>query len=462
MGRSTKGSTVRPGSRIAFDYKPKPPNRVSLPHLHRFIAGLLLSVVCGGAVYVLSRPGSWFGQTAVVIPALTTADLPPLDPGRLVVLPKLPAPGSTLGITVRPSDTLERLFRRYNLSAADLAAIRSLEGVRHRLDQLRQGERIVVVQEQGAVRRLERRVSETEILSVKRGESGFEANIIATPIETRISRAHGEIDSSLFNAALAAGLTADTVLQLANGIFGWKIDFALEIQPGDSFTLVYERRFRDGSYLDDGRILAAEFVNAGTVYRAMHYTSKDGKITGYFDLEGRSMRRQFLRAPLDFTRISSNFNLKRRHPILNLIRAHRGVDYAAPTGTAIKAAGEGRVSFAGVKGGYGNVIILEHGAGISTLYAHMSRFTKQMRAGRHVQQGQVIGYVGSSGAATGPHLHYEYRVNGQHKNPRTVPLPDAKPIPSAYSEEFAARRAALLTELDRARESAVLAVPADG
>ena len=162
------------------------------------------------------------------------------------------------------------------------------------------------------------------------------------------------------------------------------------------------------------------------------------------------MRRQFLRAPLDFTRISSNFNPTRRHPILNTIRAHRGVDYAAPTGTVIKAAGEGRVGFVGTKGGYGRVVILEHGGGVTTLYGHMSRFAKGLRNGQRVNQGDTIGYVGSSGAATGPHLHYEYRLNGVHKNPRTVPLPDADPIPDQYMPEFQARSGTCSRELDRA------------
>jgi len=363
--------------------------------------------------------------------------------------------GATLELIVRPSDTLDRLFRRFDLDSQDLAEIRALDGVGKKLDQLRLGERIFVVRDQGAIRSLERRVSETELLTVRRTESGFEARFVATPVEMRLRRAHGEIQSSLFQAARAAGVGAETVMRLANEIFGWKIDFALEIQPGDRFNVLYEQRFRDGQYLDDGRILAAEFINAGTIYRALHYSSSDTKISGYFDPEGRSMRRQFLRAPLDFTRISSNFNLRRRHPILNLIRAHRGVDYAAPAGTVIKAAGDGRVGFLGMKGGYGKVVILEHGAGISTLYGHMSRFAKALRAGRSVQQGQTIGYVGSTGAATGPHLHYEYRVNGRHQNPRTVPLPDAKPIPADYRPEFEALSGGLLTELDRIRAAAV-------
>jgi murein DD-endopeptidase MepM/ murein hydrolase activator NlpD len=417
-----------------------------------------LTLACGAVGILINRnPPAWLTETSVLIPVLTVEDLPPLEPWQLVAPPD---PGATVEFVVQRSDTLERLFRRFDLSPVDLAEIRALKTVGNRLDKLRLDERIFVVVRDRSVQSLERRVSDTELLTVTRTESGFEASLIDTPVETRVQRAHGEIESSLFNAARRAGVSAETVMRLANDIFGWKIDFALEIRPGDSFNLIYEQRFRDGEYLTDGRILAAEFINEGTVYRALHYTSSDAQISGYFDQEGRSMRRRFLRAPLDFTRISSNFNLRRRHPILNLIRAHRGVDYAAATGTAIKAAGDGRVGFAGVQGGYGNVVILEHGAGISTLYGHMSRFAKSLRTGRQVQQGQVIGYVGSTGAATGPHLHYEYRIRGRHQNPRTVPLPDAKPIPTNYLEEFAALSSGLLTELDRIRASAVSIHPA--
>jgi murein DD-endopeptidase MepM/ murein hydrolase activator NlpD len=173
------------------------------------------------------------------------------------------------------------------------------------------------------------------------------------------------------------------------------------------------------------------------------------------------MRRQFLRAPLEFTRISSSFNPKRRHPILNTIRAHKGVDYAAPTGTPIMAAGDGRVSFVGLRGGYGRVVVLEHGGGVSTLYGHMSRFVQGLRTGERVKQGSAIGFVGSSGAATGPHLHYEYRVNGIHKNPRTVLLPEAAPISDGYRSEFQHVTNLLLTRLDRAGDVTVAALPAN-
>ncbi|MGH8178596.1 MAG: peptidoglycan DD-metalloendopeptidase family protein, partial [Steroidobacter sp.] len=312
----------------------------------------------------------------------------------------------------------------------------------------------------GVLQSLRRRISETEILSVTRGGEGFAAEVVATPIEVRNARAHGTIDSSLFVSARAAGVSPEIILRLANDIFGWDIDFALDIQPGDRFSLIYEQKFRDGQYVGDGRILAADFINRGVTHRALYYESADRNVADYFAPDGRSMRRQFLRAPLDFTRISSNFNPRRRHPILNTIRAHKGVDYAAATGTVIKAAGDGRVGFVGTKGGYGRVVILEHGGGISTLYGHMSRFAKGLRSGQRVKQAATIGYVGSSGAATGPHLHYEYRLNGAHKNPRTVSLPDAAPISPAYMAEFQSRSGTLLAELDRTRDSAVSAEPA--
>jgi murein DD-endopeptidase MepM/ murein hydrolase activator NlpD len=256
-------------------------------------------------------------------------------------------------------------------------------------------------------------------------------------------------------------MSPETILRLANDIFGWDIDFALDIRPGDRFNVIYEQRYRDGQFVGDGRILAAEFVNDGETYRAVRYTSEDGKVDDYFTPEGRSMRRQFVRAPLDFTRVSSNFNLRRRHPILNIIRAHQGVDYAAPIGTVIKAAGNGRVGYVGFNGGYGRVVILEHGGGISTLYGHMSRFARGLHDGERVKQGQTIGYVGRSGAATGPHLHYEYRVNGTHKNPRTVKLPDAAPLPGKYFTDFHVKAGVLLAVLEQVHDTTVAAAPAN-
>ncbi len=447
---------MQPDSRIGFDYKTRSAKPLSATHARWFVSGLLLPLTGALIAYFVARKPAEAPLPAIA--TLAPSVLPALEPEALA-LPPIEPLGDTLEFVVRRNDTLDRIFRQLKLSLNDLATIRGVPGVRESLDRLRPGDTIKLTHDDGVVYSLTRRISETEILSVKRGEEGFAAEVISTPVEVRTMRAHGTIQSSLFVAARSAGVSADLIMRLANDIFGWKIDFALEIQPGDSFDLVYEQKYRDGQYIGDGNILAADFINQGRLHRAVYFQSTDGKVAGYFGPDGRSMKRQFLRAPLDFTRISSNFNPSRRHPILNTIRAHKGVDYAAATGTVIKAAGEGRIAFLGTKGGYGRVVILEHGAGISTLYGHMSRFVKGMHNGQRVSQGQTIGYVGSSGAATGPHLHYEYRVNGVHKNPRTVPLPDAKPIPDQYMAEFQQQSGVLMADLDRARAGAVTAAP---
>ncbi len=387
---------------------------------------------------------------------LPTTSVPMIEPAPI------PKPlGDTVEFVVRRNDTLDRIFRQLKVSLGDLASIRDLPGVRESLDRLRPGDTITVVHDEGLLQALTRRISETEVLSVTRSEEGFAAEVLATPLDVREAYAHGTIESSLFVAARAAGVSPEIILALANDIFGWEIDFALDIRAGDRFSIVYEQKFRDGEYVGDGRILAADFINNGKSHRAIYFESKDKQVADYFSPEGRSMRRQFLRAPLDFTRISSNFNPRRRHPILNTIRAHKGVDYAAARGTVIKAAGDGRVDFVGTKGGYGRVVILEHGGGISTLYGHMSRFASGLRRGQRVKQGATIGFVGSSGAATGPHLHYEYRVSGVHKNPRTVPLPDAAPISDSYKAEFQSHSRQILASLDKVQDSAVAAVPSN-
>ena len=242
------------------------------------------------------------------------------------------------------------------------------------------------------------------------------------------------------------------------GIFAWDIDFVLDIRQGDQFSVIFEEFWRDGARVAEGEILAAEFVNQGERYRALRYEVPDGRVD-YFTPDGRSVRKAFVRAPLAFSRISSNFNPRRRHPKLNTIRAHKGVDYAAPTGTPVKAAGDGKIIFRGRKGGYGNTVIVQHGGNITTLYAHLSRFSKR-RNGSRVGQGQVIGYVGATGLATGPHLHYEYRRHGVHLNPRTVKLPDAEPLAADLRADFDAHARSLLQQLDRQRELYAADAPA--
>ena len=442
------------GTRTAQDYRMFATEPVSmLEHARWLLGGVLAPLAVGALVFTLleERTASPRATPVVDLVDITVEALPelPLTEAR-------PEPiGQTVEFVVRRNDTLDRIFRQLELSLADLATIRSIEGVRERLDLLRPGDLITIVHADGLLQALKRRVSDTQTLEVMRAQDGFSVELVEVPLEIRRVQRHGHIDSSLFVAARAVGVGPSVIMQIANDIFGWDIDFALEIRPGDQFSVVYEQRYRNGEYLGDGRVLAAEFINAGRSYRAVRYESDDGELSDYFTPEGRSVRRQFLRAPVDFTRISSNFNPRRMHPILNRIRAHKGVDYAAPRGTPIRAAGDGRVGVAAWHGGYGRAVILEHGGGITTLYGHMSRFATGIRAGQRVKQGQVIGYVGRTGAATGPHLHYEYRLNGVHKNPRTVPLPSAEPIPPLYLEDFHARTGQLLADLDRSKDALI-------
>jgi murein DD-endopeptidase MepM/ murein hydrolase activator NlpD len=350
-------------------------------------------------------------------------------------------------VTVQRDDTLDRIFRRFGIEPGALAELRSLPDARKALDILRPGDIITLTHANGALQSINRSISDTLTLSIARESGRFAVNFIENPLEIEVAGNRARIDSSMFEAGRRAGMSAETIMVLANEIFGWDVDFALDIREGDEFSALYQRKFQDGRYVNDGRVLAAEFVNQGKVHRAVWFESADGAVRGYFTPDGRGMRKAFLRAPLDFTRISSVFNPRRVHPISGRLRAHKGIDYAAPTGTRIWAAGDGRIQFAGRKGGYGNAIIIDHGRGVSTLYGHMSRFAKSGRTGRTVRQGEVIGYVGSTGASTGPHLHYEYRVKGVHKNPATIPLPRTE-IPAQYVAEFRSRAEIALAQLD--------------
>ena len=349
-------------------------------------------------------------------------------------------------ITVGQGETLEGLFRRHALSLGDLSVMVRLPQAADHLRILLPGDEVLVNHEEGRVTSLAREIDEINLLKITREAQGFTAEIIKREVESRLVNAHGIIQRSLFEAAQGAGI-ADSVTMNMAGIFQWDIDFIQDVRIGDRFTIIYEELWRDGIKLTDGNIIAAEFINQNTPFRAARFLGITDGTADYFTPEGLSVRKAFTRAPVDFTRISSNFDPNRRHPVLNTIRAHRGVDYAAPTGTPIKAAGDGKVIFRSARNGYGNTVILQHGGNITTLYAHMSRFAS-IRVGSRVAQGQTIGFVGMSGLATGPHLHYEYRVNEVHRNPRTVALPPADPISSEYREEFDNLTAPLWRQLD--------------
>jgi len=354
-------------------------------------------------------------------------------------------PFEFVAVTIGRDDTLDRVFRGLQLRISDLAELRNLPDVRHSLDMIRPGDVIQLTHLDGEIKSLTRRISETATLSVTRADRGFNANIVENPLEVEERMLSGTVDSSLYVAVNAAGGTDRLAVSLAD-VFKYDIDFVNSVQPGDRFMVAHEQQWQDGAFVRDGDILAAEFVNSGRTYRAVRYVSPDGRMD-YYTPDGRPVRKAFLRYPVDYGRISSGFSSARRHPVLNRVRAHRGIDFAAPTGTPIKAAGAGRVVSSGRNGGYGNAVVLAHGSGVTTLYGHMSRFAKGLSVGDRVRQGDVIGYVGMTGLASGPHVHYEYRVNGVHKNPARVTIPKADPIPANLMADFQSQTAPLLARL---------------
>jgi murein DD-endopeptidase MepM/ murein hydrolase activator NlpD len=380
-------------------------------------------------------------------PQIAHASLPEASASQPVAAPQEASLGfSTIDVVVRRNDTMDRLFRQLELNLGDLATLRALPDLRGQVDRLKPGEMLRFKHRDGELVGLERKLSDSETLQVTRDDKGFSSNVLENPLEVHTRTASATINSSLFQAANEAGLTDRVAFDLAE-IFQYDIDFVLDIQSGDRFTVVYEEVFQDGAPLRIGNILAAKFVNEGREYRAVRYVDSQGR-GQYYSPDGKSLRKAFIRAPVQFSHVASRFNLARKHPILNRIRAHKGVDYAAPTGTPVRAAGDGRVKFVGRQGGYGNVVELEHGSGVVTVYGHLSRFASSLRRGQKVQMAQVIGYVGMTGLATGPHLHYEYRVRGMHKNPQTVPLPDAEPVAASERERFMANTADLVNTLD--------------
>jgi murein DD-endopeptidase MepM/ murein hydrolase activator NlpD len=361
-----------------------------------------------------------------------------------------------LKLTINRGDTLDSLFRQHDLDLGHLAAIARLDEAGNRFRRLRPGDEFRVIHDNGNLISMYSVLTLTSALSIERDQSGFTAEIVERPIEIRKRLAYGVIETSLFESAAAAGLSDKVTMNVA-GIFAWDVDFVLDIRIGDNFYVQYEEIWQDGEFVMDGEIIAAEFNNDGRTYQAIRFIDDSGR-SDYFTPDGHSVRKAFIRAPVDFARVSSNFNPRRHHPVLNRIRAHRGVDYSAPYGTSIKAAGDGKVIFRGTKAGYGNTIIVQHGGNITTLYAHMSKFAAKARIGVRVRQGQTIGYVGATGLTTASHLHYEYRINGVHRNPRTIELPQADPIDDKYLQRFLATAEPILQELEQFKRTRLVSV----
>ncbi len=368
-----------------------------------------------------------------------------------VTIPKKEKPLEIKQHIVKRGENLSIIFAKLNLSKKELHAITHSGKMGREFRSLQPGKKLSVeLSEKGHIARLVYEKTHTDSIIATRTNDGFGVAKTSKKIDRHPVFASASIQSSLFNDAKSVGVSDKTIMELAN-IFGWDIDFALGLREGDIFSILYEKQFIDGKEIGDGAILAAEFTNRGKTFRAVRFVNKKGH-SDYFTPNGNSMRKTFLRSPIDFARISSRFNLKRKHPVLNRIRAHKGVDYAASTGTPIKATGNGKILFRGWKGGYGRVVIVQHGQRYTTLYAHLSKFHGKRKKGSRVKQGQPIGYVGKSGLATGPHLHYEFRVNGVHRNPLTVPLPHAKPIPRQYLAEFNRQTQPLISRLEQTKQ----------
>jgi len=410
-------------------------------HEHALIAGLLLAIVLMVAAIV---PGLARSVQAATASRVELAVELPQRESDAASRPTSRAQWKT--VKVAAGQTLGQICSNLGVAMTDMYKVLEYPGARKPLTQLQVGAELAFdIGERGALRAIRFDRNDSQRVQLRLDGDQVQETISQRELQSRVQVASAEISSSLFAAGAAAGLRDATLLELAN-VFGYDIDFAQEIRSGDRFTVVYEEIWRDGEFVRSGDIVAATFVNQGREYAAYRYTTSDGKL-GYYDDEGRPVKKSFLRMPIEFARISSRFSSARKHPILGKVRAHQGVDYAARSGTPIRAAGDGRVAFAGWKGGYGRAVILDHGRGYTTLYGHMSKFGKY-RTGQRVVQGSVIGYVGATGLATAPHLHYEFRVAGVHRDPLKVTLPKPEPLPRSEMARFTAQVTPMRTQLD--------------
>lgn len=417
----------------------------SFPKGHLFVAA---SLACAAAIVFSLFPSDDAAATRQTTYQVEIDLAPRATPEQQPeVVQAIEEPTPWREFTVHSGDSLSLIFQRAGLSDRDVYAVINGSAEAKSLKSIFPGQQLAFnVDASGQLQSLRYTTSKLTHETYTRTDTGFEFEKVEQLPDIITAFRHAEIKSSLFLAGQEAGMEPSLIMELAN-IFGWDVDFALDIRAGDSFSLVYQERFLNGEKYDNGDILAAEFVNQGQSFKAVRYTDAEGN-SHFYTPDGNSMRKEFLRTPVDFARISSHFNLRRKHPVLHSIRAHKGTDYAASTGTPIRATGDGKVIHSGRKGGYGNAVILQHGQTYKTLYAHMSKFAKGVRAGSRVKQGQVIGYVGSTGLATGPHLHFEFYVNGAVRNPVTVPLPKASSIANSELPRFYSQTGTALAALE--------------
>jgi murein DD-endopeptidase MepM/ murein hydrolase activator NlpD len=399
-------------------------------------------------------------DTASADPQLSaTTNTPVLEDYVVPAEPELADVTVWKNIEVKSGDSLSAIFSKVGLSDQELFRVLNSSDEAKVLNRLYPGYQLdFMIPKPGQLEQLRVLKSPLEGYQFTHTEQGYQVEQIIKEAQLQQAFKVGTIADSLFMAGQREQIPAIHIMEMAN-IFGGVIDFILDPRIGDQFSILYEEKYLDGEYIGNGEILATQFINQGTTYTAIRYIDDEGE-AGYYNPAGESMRKAFLRNPLDVFRISSNFNPNRRHPILNTIRAHKGTDYAAPTGTPIRATSDGRVTYAARNGSFGNLVIVKHAGGFETKYAHLSRYAKGLSRGDRVRQGEIIGYVGSTGGATGPHLHYEFLVNGVHQNPRTIldKLPKAESIDPAAMDRFRTQTAGLLQQFQELNNTRFLSL----
>jgi murein DD-endopeptidase MepM/ murein hydrolase activator NlpD len=382
-----------------------------------------------------------FGVVAAfgLAPDTSTLDITPETITEAIALPALASASNAATFeresVMQSGDTLASALSRLKIDDLEIQRLLATDAVRQLASSVRAGKRIQATTTQdGQLLAIRFERSDAPALMVRRQGEAFVAEESSDLVETRVVMRSGRVLSSLYGATDSAGIPDKIADQMAE-TFSTSLDFRNELRRGDTFSVIYTVNYRNGEPITAGKLLAAEFVNAGKPHRAVLFRDPFGR-EDYYTPEGESLKKGFLRSPLEFSRITSGFTSSRLHPLLGFYRAHTGVDFGAPTGTRVKATGDATVAFAGRKGGYGNLVILRHQNGYETYYAHLSAFAPGVRPGRSISQGEVIAYVGTTGASTGPHLHYEVRIAGTPYNPLSVKLPGSAPLDAAQRARF--------------------------
>jgi len=408
-----------------------------------------LLIICGAALAAIALVASVYNPqtpSAAEPPTLMSAEVPvPVLPvahslhvGDSIDEPPGPSPQSqarTWGGTVGSSDTFYGLLTGHGIDPAAVLTMARQSKKTFDLTDIRSGQPYSLLYERDSgVIEFRYRMDSDHDYVARLDSDRFRDEVAEVPWDIRLRHLSGTINDSIFECLRSRGIGDAIPMKLAV-IYAWDIEFAVDIRPGDTYNILFQEKWRNGHFVEYGKVLAATLHNRGEDHSAIYFKDATG-FEDYYDPEGQSMRKQFLRSPVNYTRISSGFNRRRFHPILKQVRPHLGVDLAAPYGTPIRSVGDGRVLVARRKGGSGNMVKIRHGSRYMTAYLHLSRFAKGVREGRTVTQGQVIGYVGSTGLATGPHVCYRFYVDGRYVNPLTVKFPSAEPVKEEYRQEF--------------------------